>query len=238
MPDQPQIKSLQGLKDWGIQPDTWRQHQTDFRQAHPIVTGIGDFLTGGATDPESQMGPADLLVAASPLIGAGVAKMGEMALPGLKRAVLRPDAVEGMGTEAVGGRYGIGFDPETPRTRRQFLDKFANNDLRRAKRDLPNLIQKDHVFGETADNDPTVWHSDGNATFRKLYPEEKSVRKLLGQAEERVWGDQGGDASPLEDALGIGAMKDEIYNAANDAASTEGPILDALHNLMKRFGVK
>lgn len=62
MPEQPYSKALAGLKNLGIQPDPAQQ----WREQHPVIAGVGDFLTGGATDPNYRPGPVDMLMHALP----------------------------------------------------------------------------------------------------------------------------------------------------------------------------
>lgn len=59
----PLFKDSQG---WGIQADPAAQGMTDFRKAHPWISGAADFFTGGATDPSFESGPLDVLGAGIP----------------------------------------------------------------------------------------------------------------------------------------------------------------------------
>lgn len=86
-----------GIQATGIRPDPTRQPMADFREKYPVLSQIGDFLTGGATDPNSQIGVADLLTAALP-----------MAIP----RSLHKSLIKG-----IGGEYGYSekFSPEFTR---------------------------------------------------------------------------------------------------------------------------
>lgn len=94
---------LEGLRHaTGIQADPSPMAQ--FRSNHPWIAKTADFLTGGATDPYKQMGPADVLMSMVPLSGA-VTSMAERA------AMREAPAMMGLarGAGAAEGR-GI-FDP-------------------------------------------------------------------------------------------------------------------------------
>lgn len=54
-----------------IGPDP-SQPRVDWAERHPILQSIADFLSGGATSPHAESGPADMAMAALPLAGAGM----------------------------------------------------------------------------------------------------------------------------------------------------------------------
>lgn len=83
MPSNP----LDGLRNASIQADAPAQQMTDLRKAHPWIAKAGDFLTGGATNPESQMGPVDVAGAAIPFLPGLSGMMGGAAMRGLEAGV-------------------------------------------------------------------------------------------------------------------------------------------------------